>query len=69
MRSISAIIFNPALLHFLVIIGLLNLGANLLHWFGVADLDLARASEVSAMGFVIAVIYTAIFERNAARPK
>ena len=68
MRSFSAVIFNPAQLHFLVIIGVLNLGANLLHWFGVADLDLARASEVSAMGFVIAVIYTAIFERGTAQP-
>jgi hypothetical protein len=65
MRSLSSILLNPALLSFLVIIGSANLAVNILYQFGVADADyLARASQVSAIGFVLAVVYAAIFERE-----
>jgi hypothetical protein len=68
MRRISSILFNPALFGFLVILAVLNLAANFIQWSGLANVDLAGVSEVVAMGFVIAVIYTAIFERKAAEP-
>jgi hypothetical protein len=67
MRTLSSIVFNPALLTFLVIIGVTNLAVNLIYQFGFVDEKyLARASEVSAIAFIVAVIYTAIFERESA---
>jgi len=68
MRLFRSILFNPALLDFLVILAVLNLGANLLYWLGLADMDLAQASKATAIGFIIAVIYTAIRERNVSQP-
>ena len=57
-------LFNPALLHFLVLIGMANLAVNVLHVVGLVGIDyVARAGEVSAIGFLVALIYTAIFER------
>jgi hypothetical protein len=67
MRFIGSMLFNPALLDFLVILAVLNLGANLLHWFGLVDLDLAHASRATATGFVISVIYTGARERPTTR--
>jgi len=68
MRLFRSILFNPSLFDFLVILAILNLGANVLNWLGLADMDLAHASEVIAIGFIIAVIYTAIWERAVAQP-
>jgi hypothetical protein len=60
-------LFNPALLHFVVMLALGNLAVNVLHLLGFASLDaLTRTSEVTAAGFVVAVLYTAIWERPAA---
>ena len=41
-----------------------NLAVNVLHVVGLVGIDyVARAGEVSAIGFLVALIYTAIFER------
>ena len=61
-------LFNPALLDFLVIIAVLNLVMNLLYLFGLVEFDyLARASQVTAIAFLVALTYTAIRERPARR--
>jgi len=61
-------LFNPALLDFVVILALANLLANALHLLGFASVEaLTRTSQVTAGGFVVAVLYTAIWERPAAR--
>lgn len=65
MRRLDSIFFNPALHDFLLIFAVLNLVANLIDLSGLAALDLARASQVTAFGFVVALIYTAVFERNS----
>ena len=60
------IFFNPALLDLLVILGAINLALNLMNQFGLVGWEtLARASQVSAIGFVVAVVYAAIFEPAA----
>jgi hypothetical protein len=58
-------LFNPALLGFLVVLATLNLMLNLLVQLGAVGPEyLGRASEVVAIGFAVALIYTAIFERR-----
>lgn len=57
-------LFNPALLHFLVLLATVNLVANLLVQLGLIGSEyLTRVSQVVAIGFLVALIYTAIFER------
>jgi hypothetical protein len=67
MRRTISILFNPALLHFLVILALINLGANLMTWLGLVEIDLGGVSEVVAGGFIIALVYTAFWERPTSR--
>jgi hypothetical protein len=45
-------------------LAVINLGANLIDLSGLAEVDLARASQVTAFGFIVALIYTAVCERN-----
>lgn len=61
-------LFNPALLDFVVILALVNLAANLFHPFGfVGSGALSGVSQVTACGFVLALLYTAMRERPLRR--
>ena len=61
-------IFNPALLDFLVILAVLNVAANVLFQLGAFGPDyLVRASQATAGGFIVALIYTASRDRPGRR--
>ena len=63
-----AFAFNPALLDFLVILAVLNVAANVLFQLGAFGPDyLVRASQATAGGFIVALIYTASRDRPGRR--
>jgi hypothetical protein len=61
-------LLNPSLLGILVLLALLNLAANVVQLLGLADMEgLGRVSQLMAVGFVISLIYTAIWEKPERR--
>ena len=65
MRRIGRLLFNPALLHFLILLAIANLAANFAYWCRlISEREVVAVAQLCAGGFLIALAYTALFERE-----